>query len=350
MSDSILTGKIADSDERMNTRLFLALVVSAIVAAMPLTGQTSSPAKKESSRATTKAWTMPRTPDGHPDLQGIWTNTTLTPLERNPDVAGKKVLTEAEARAFEKQTLDRISFDRRDGGPDVDVTRAYNNLFMDRGTHLAIINGERRTSIIVDPPDGRVPPLTPEASKRVDARNREMMLYDNYQNRPLAERCIVGQASTGGPPMLPGPYNNNYQIIQTPEYVMILVEQIHDVRIIRLDGRPHLPSSIRQWMGDSLGDWQGDTLVVDTTNFTDKTQFRGSSDALHVTERFTRIDANTILYRFTIDDPSTFARPWTGEYPLLATTDPIYEYACHEGNYALGDILRGGRMQDKGVK
>ena len=206
LSDSILTGRIADSEERMNTRLFLALVVSAIVAVLPLTGQTSSPGKKESSRATTKAWTMPRTPDGHPDLQGIWTNTTLTPLERNPDVARKKVLTEAEARAYEKQALDRISFDRRDGGTDVDVTRAYNNLFMDRGTQLAIINGERRTSIIVDPPDGRVPPLTPEASKRVDARNREMLLYDNYQNRPLAERCIVGQASTGGPPMLPGPY------------------------------------------------------------------------------------------------------------------------------------------------
>jgi hypothetical protein len=147
--------------------------------------------------------------------------------------------------------------------------------------------------------------------------------------------------------MLPGPYNNNYQIVQTPGYLMILVEQIHDVRIIRLDGRPHLPANIRQWMGDSLGHWEGDTLVVDTTNLTDKTGFRGSTENLHVIERFTRVDANTILYRFTIDDPSTFTRQWTGEYPFLAAAGPIYEYACHEGNYAMGDILRGARLQEK---
>jgi hypothetical protein len=184
-------------------------------------------------------------------------------------------LTEAEAAAFEKQILDRVNFDRRDGGAETDVTRAYNNLFMDRGTQLATINGEKRTSIIVDPPDGRIPPLTPEGSKRVDAQTKATQRMDVIQNRPLAERCIIGQASTSGPPMLPGPYNNNYQIVQTPGYVMILVEQIHDVRIIRLDGRPHLPLNIRQWMGDSLGHWEGDTLVVDTTNFTDKTGFEG---------------------------------------------------------------------------
>ncbi len=329
----------------MNPRFFRALVVFAILTAS-LTGQPAAPARKASGGGT-KAWKMPRTPDGHPDLQGNWTNTTLTPLERTPEAAGKKVLTEAEATAYAKQTLDRVSFDRRDGGAEIDVTRAYNNLFMDRGTQLAMINGERRTSIIVDPPDGRVPALTPEASQRVEARTRDVQLYDSHQNRPLAERCIVGQASTGGPPMLPGPYNNNYQIVQAPGYVMILVEQIHDVRIIRLDGRPHLPANIRQWMGDSIGHWEGDTLVVDTTNFTDKTQFRGSSEGLHVIERFTRVDANTILYRFTIDDPSSFARSWTGEYPFMATTEPIFEYACHEGNYALGDILRGGQRQEK---
>ena len=326
----------------MNSRLFRTLVVSAIVTVLPLAGQTTASAKKAGAPVA-KAWKMPRTPDGHPDLQGNWTNTTLTPLERNPEAAGKRVLTEAEAQAYVKQTLDRISFDRRDGGAEVDVTRAYNNLFMDRGTQLAVINGERRTSIIVDPPDGRVPALTPEASNRVDTRTREVQLYDSHQNRPLAERCIVGQASTGGPPMLPGPYNNNYQIVQTPEYVMIMVEQIHDVRIIRLNRVRHLPSNIRQWMGDSIGHWEGDTLVVDTTNLTDKTQFRGSSDGLHVIERFTRVDADTILYRFTIDDPSSFAKPWTGEYPFRATREPIFEYACHEGNYALGDILRGGQ-------
>jgi hypothetical protein len=271
-------------------------------------------------------------------------------LERSTDLAGKSVLAEDEATAYEKQILDRVNFDRRDGGADTDVSRAYNNLFMDRGTQLATINGGKRTSIVVDPPDGRVPPLTTEGSERADTRTKAMQRMDGTQNRPLAERCIMGQASTSGPPMLPGPYNNNYQIVQTPRYVMILVEQIHDVRIIRLDGRPHLPANVRQWMGDSLGRWEGETLVVDTTNFTDKTGFRGSSDGLHVIERFTRVDANTILYQFTIDDPSTFTRAWTGEYPFLAAAGPIYEYACHEGNYALGDILRGARLEEKAAQ
>jgi hypothetical protein len=331
----------------MNMRLFLSFVVSPIVIVLPLVGQTAPHATKESARTKTKASTLPRTADGHPDLQGIWTNTTITPLERSTDLAGKSVLTETEAAAYEKQILDRVNFDRRDGGPEVDVTRAYNNLFMDRGTQLATIDGKKRTSIIVDPPVGRIPPLTPEGTKRVDAQTKSLEVYDSYRNRPLAERCVIGQASTGGPPMLPGPYNNNYQIVQTPEYLMILVEQIHDVRIIRLDGRPHLPANVRQWMGDSLGHWEGDTLVVDTTNLTDKTGFRGSAEDLHVIERFTRVDANTILYRCTIDDPSTFTRQWTGEYPFLVAAGPIYEYACHEGNYAMGDILRGARLQEK---
>jgi len=332
----------------MKMRLFLSLAVSSIVIVLPLVGQTGRRATKESALTKTKAGTLPRTADGHPDLQGIWTNTTITPLERSStDLAGKSVLTEAEAAAYEKQILDRANFDRRDGGPEVDVTRAYNNLFMDRGTQLATIDGKKRTSIIVDPPDGRIPALTPEGTKRVDAQTKSLEVYDSYQNRPLAERCVIGQASTGGPPMLPGPYNNNYQIVQTRDYLMILVEQIHDVRIIRLDGRPHLPADIQQWMGDSIGHWEGDTLVVDTTNLTDKTGFRGSTARLHVTERFTRVDANTILYRFTIDDPSTFTKPWTGEYPFLAAPGPVFEYACHEGNYALGDILRGARLQEQ---
>jgi hypothetical protein len=331
----------------MNMRLFLSLAVSSIVIVLPLVGQTATRATKESALTKTKAGTVPRTADGHPNLQGIWTNTTITPLERSIDLAGKSVLTEAEAKAYEKQILDRVNFDRRDGGPEVDVTRAYNNLFMDRGTQLATIDGKKRSSIIVDPTDGRIPPLTPEGTKRLDAQTKSLEVYDSYRNRPLAERCVIGQASTGGPPMLPGPYNNNYQIVQTPGSLMILVEQIHDVRIIRLDGRPHLPANIRQWMGDSLGHWEGDTLVVDTTNLTDKTGFRGSTENLHVIERFTRVDANTIVYRFTIDDPSTFTRQWTGEYPFLAAAGPIYEYACHEGNYAMGDILRGARLQEK---
>lgn len=228
----------------MNPRPFSSLVVLSIVIVLPLAGQTIAHATKESPNAKTKTWTLPRTPEGHPDLQGIWTNTTLTPLERSTDFAGKTVLTEEGAAAYEKQTLDRINFDRRDGGPEADVSRAFNNLFMDRGTQFATINGTNRTSIIVDPLDGRVPPLTPEGSKRVDTRAAALQHFDGPQNRPLAERCIMGQASTSGPPMLPGPYNNNYQIVQVPGYVMILVEQIHDVRIIRLDGRPHLPPSV----------------------------------------------------------------------------------------------------------
>ena len=330
-------------------KLFAPFAVSAIITILPLAGQTAANATKQSSRAK-KAWTLPRTADGDPDLQGIWTNTTLTPLERSADLAGKSVLAEAEATAYEKQILDGINFDRRDGGPDADVSRAYNNLFMDRGTQFATINGKKRTSIVIDPPDGRVPALTPEATERVDARTKAMQLFDIPQNRPLAERCVMGQASTSGPPMLPGPYNNNYQIVQTQKYVMILVEQIHDVRIIRLGGRPHLPSKIRQWMGDSLGRWEGETLVVDTTNFTNKTQFRGSSEHLHVIERLRRVDPNTILYQFTIDDPSTFTRSWTGEYPFLAAAGPIYEYACHEGNYALMDILKGARTREKAAQ
>jgi hypothetical protein len=205
------------------------------------------------------------------------------------------------------------------------------------------VDGVKRTSLIVDPADGRVPALTAEARQRNAARpgNR----FDSVKDRPLAERCLLGFGSTSGPPMLPVLYNNNYQIVQTPGHVMILVEMVHDARIIRMNGT-HAPPNVRQWLGDSIGRWEGDTLVVDTTNFTDKTRFRGSWENLHVIERFTRVDANTILYRVTIDDPASFVKPWTLEYPFLAAPGPIYEYACHEGNYSLEDILGGARKAD----
>ncbi len=291
-----------------------------------------------------------RTPDGHPDLQGIWTNVTRTPLERPEEFRGKPFLTEQEATAFEHRILTQGNRDRRDGDPEADVARAYNELFFDQGDKLSRIGGRIPTSIIIDPPDGRIPPLTPEGRARVDAVRAYARLHpaDRAQDRSLTERCIYW--ATAGPPMLPGPYNNLYQVYQSRGTVTILSEMIHEPRIIPLDGRPHLPSAIRLWTGDSRGHWEGDTLVIETTNFNDKTRFRGSSENLKVTERLTRVDAKTILYRFTVDDPATFTKAWTGELPLTAAAGPIFEYACHEGNQSLVDILAGARAAERNAK
>jgi hypothetical protein len=290
---------------------------------------------------------IPRTPDGHPDLQGIWTNATLTPLERPAVLAGKATLTDAEAKTYEKKdlqsnTLDsdvESNFNKATGGPGVG---AYNNLFVDRGSELARVNGVKRTSLIIDPPDGKIPPLTDAARERAAGMLRGFTSYDSVKERPLSERCIIGFGSTSGPPMLPVLYNNNYEIVQTPTALMILVEMVHDIRVIRVNGT-HQPANIRQLLGDSVGHWEGNTLVVDTTNFTGKTRFRGSSENLHVIERFSRVDSHTILYRATVEDPATYIKPWTLEYPFVATAGPVYEYACHEGNYAMPDILGGAR-------
>jgi hypothetical protein len=306
------------------------------------------------SPAATAHWTPPRTPDGHPDMQGVWTSATLTPLERPPELARTPVLTQAEAAAYEKQLLQQGNRDRRDGSAETDVGRAYNEFWFDRGTQVV---GSRRTSLIVDPPDGRVPPLTPAAQKRLDDTRAHAALHaaDGPEDRPLAERCLLWP--TAGPPMLPGAYNNNYQIVEAPGYVTILVEMIHDVRIIPTDGRPHLPPNIRQWMGDPRGHWEGNTLVVETTNFSDKTSdvgagmqrttFRGSDDQLRLIERFTRVDADTMLYEFTINDPTAFTRPWTAQIPMTRSTSPLFEYACHEGNYAMTGVLAGARAEEK---
>jgi hypothetical protein len=293
---------------------------------------------------------VPRTRDGRPDLQGIWTNVTRTPLERPEEFRGKPFLTEPEAAAFEHRVLTQGNRDRRDGDPEADVARAYNELFFDQGDKLSRIGDRIPTSIIIDPPDGRIPPLTPEGQARIDAVRAYARLHpaDRAQDRSLTERCIYW--ATAGPPMLPGPYNNLYQIYQTGGAMTILSEMIHEPRIIPLDGRPHVPSAIRLWTGDSRGHWDGDTLVIETTNFNDKTRFRGASDHLKVIERLTRVDAKSILYRFTVDDPSTFTKPWTGELPLTAAAGPIFEYACHEGNQALEDILAGARAAERGSK
>jgi hypothetical protein len=317
----------------------------------------------------------PRATDGHPDLSGMYDLAMLTPLERPAGLPA--VLSDAEAAKLEKDVADQEGAARapirgdRDAPPkggDGSVGAAgnvggYNTFWLDRGTHYSTVDGQKRSSIVVDPPDGRVPPLVPEARRRVigllaarptsDAAEstRDPGLeppgsYDDPERRPLGERCLLGFGSTSGPPILPDYfYNNLHQIVQTPTYVMILTEMVHDARMVRMNAE-HLPPTIRKWMGDSVGRWEGDTLVVDTTNFTEKTRYRGSTENLHIVERFTRANARTLTYRFTIEDPATWARPWTGEYSWPATDDHMYEYACHEANYALGGILSGARLRE----
>ena len=291
-----------------------------------------------------KTWVMPRTPDGHPDLSGIWNTSTLTPLERPAEFAQKPVLSEQEAKDYEARLLRENNRDRRDGTAETDVGRAYNEFWYDRGSHIV---ASRRTSLIIDPPDGKIPALTPEAQKRQAdlAEYRRQHPGDGPEDFSLANRCILW--ATAGPPMLPGAYNNNYQIVQAPGYVVILVEMIHDARIIPIDGGPHLPSGVHQWLGDSRGHWEGDTLVVETTNFNNKTNFRGAGENMKLTERFKRADANTISYEFTVNDPSSFSKPWIAQVPMNKTTDPVLEYACHEGNYAMEGMLKGLRTEEK---
>jgi hypothetical protein len=319
--------------------MMLFWLASALLAAT-LAGQTATKAA------------LPRTPDGHPDLQGIWTNATITALERPAALKDKPTLSDADAQKWEQ--LEARELKEEDGASDGKVLRAagsggtgaYNALFLDRGSELARLDGVKRTSLIVDPPDGKIPPVTDEARKRNAAEMRNSSPFDDVKQRPLAERCLLGFGSTSGPPMLPVLYNNNYQIVETPDTIMILVEMVHDVRMIRMN-RKHLPPEMREWLGDSVGHWEGDTLVVDTTNFRPEVRFRGSNVNLHIIEKFQRVDAKTILYRATIEDPTTFTRPWTVEYPFLATPGPIYEYACHEGNYAMPDIMGGARRMER---
>ncbi|HEX5229680.1 MAG TPA: hypothetical protein VFW44_18335 [Bryobacteraceae bacterium] len=318
-----------------------ALLFTAIgLVSLSLAGQTRHAAKITDA----KTYTPPRTPDGQPDLQGVWTNATLTPLERPAEFAGKEFLTDQEAADYVKRTLQTVSSDRRDGSASVDVGRSYNEFWRDRGNALV---ADRRTSLIVDPADGRIPALTPEARKRVDTTRAWMQGHatDGPEGRSLAERCLAW--TTAGPPMLPGPYNNDLQIVQAPAAIVILNEMIHDARVIPLDGRPHVDSDIREWMGDSRGHWEGDTLVVDTTNFSSEYSFRGSDTKLHLIERFTRVSPEVIRYEFTVEDPTAFTKPWTARIPLNKTTERVYEYACHEGNYALTDILAGARAAER---
>jgi len=362
----------------MTNRVLLAsaLGVVALLLSIPTAAQTA--------KTSAGKYHPPRMPDGHPDLQGTYDLATLTPLER--PAGTKAVYTREEAAKLEAQVAaqkeqadsplspDRTAPPKGNGDQGTPLqyrlatggTGGYNYGWLDPGTTYSVVNGEKRSSIVVDPPDGHIPFMPAAARQRMatlralfnpsQGENNDPGLekdpgaYDDPERRTLSERCILGFGSTSGPPALPDYfYNNLHQIVQTPTSVMILSEMVHDARIIRMNEQ-HLPSTIRLWLGDSVGHWEGDTLVVDTTNFTDKTRFEGSTQNLHVIERFTRIDDHTLLYRFTVEDPATFSRPWTGEYSWPATDGLIYEYACHEGNYALGDILRGARQRDAAAK
>jgi len=287
--------------------------------------------------------------DGRRDLQGTWNFSTITPLERPGEFAGKEFLTDAEARAYEQRVAERSNRDNRESTAEADVSSAYNEFWWDRGVHAARVHGKVRTSLIVDPPDGHLPPLTAEGQARAAARAeaRRQHPADGPEDRSLGERCLLFNA---GPPMLSGPYNNFVQILQTPEHVVVHNEMIHDARVIPLDGRPHLPPSVRLLLGDSRGRWEGDTLVVETTNFTDKTTVRGSGPGLKLTERFTRDGPSTLVYQFTVDDPVSFTRPWTAVLPMTRAAEQLYEYACHEGNYAMTGILRGARAGERDGK
>ena len=302
----------------------------------------------------------PATSWGAPDLGGVWDFRTITPLERPAALKDKPVLTAEEAAQFTRQSAEGRNADRRDGGAQRDVERAYNDFWWDWGESLT---DDLRTSLIVDPPDGRIPDRTVAAQERARAARqhgirpvRARVLIGSPAHGPedlgLSERCMLGFNS--GPPILPSAYNNNVQIFQTPDHVVILSEMIHEARVVPLDGRPSLPDGMRQWMGDARGRWDGDTLVVESDNYTDKigsfstiVGSYGSGESLHLVERFTRLDADTLRYEFTVDDPSTFTAAFTAAIPMQRTDAPLFEYACHEGNYGMTNLLTGARVQER---
>ena len=318
----------------MNHRALGALVALVVFGlSVPLVSGQAPQAR--ANRAT--GGTIPRTIDGHPDLQGFWTNDTLTPLERPTEFGEKAVLTREEAAAYAKKRLAQYLAQPKD-----DIH--YDDAIWQSEKTPKGLNG-LRTSLVVDPSDGRIPAARPEAQKRADTAAAERRKYPptSILSRGLTERCITSINLTwshDGAPLLPEGYNSNLRITQAPGYVVIETEMVHNARIIPLDGRPHIGTGVRQYIGDYRGRWEGTTLVIENTNFTDKTPFRGSTAALKVTERITPIDADTLLYRATVEDPNTWARPWTIEYPIVRTPEPIYEYACHEGNYGVANILR----------
>jgi hypothetical protein len=367
----------------------IALTLSG-AAALGAQGQTATPAAKPAAATPASAkptgWVMPRTPDGTPDLQGNWTNETQTPLERMGTQDG--TLTDQQAAAIEdrakvvEEFRDRPSDPNRPAPPKggeagrlaapgqqsfIEIISeaaggavgGYNGFWLDPGLNVIRIDGVARSSIIIDPPNGRLPARTDAGKKRlaeINAAAKKFGEFDHPEMRPLADRCLVSFGSNAGPPMLPNYfYNNNYTIVQTKDHVMILSEMNHDARIIRVGATAHAPSNVRPWFGDSIGRWEGDTLVVETTNIHPMQlaqtsilwAYRGASENLKVTERFTRTGPETIVYRFTMEDPDTFTAPFTGELPFTRLDEMVYEYACHEGNYAMTNILGGERSKER---
>jgi len=306
----------------------------------------------------------PRTSDGQPDLQGNWSNATITPFERDKKYGSRLALSPSEVKELEGANAQLVADGNKPTDPNAKVTDlpqncgrgfvgvdcGYNSAWVDPGTKIINLDGVERSSILVSPADGRLPPMTKDAQARMQARIAALRgaraSFDNPENRSLGERCILSFGSSAGPPMLPLLYNNNYQIVQTKDEVVIEVEMVHDLRHIHLSGQ-HPPANIKLWMGDSLGHWEGATLVVETTNMRPEQNFRGASVGSKIVERFTRVSPTQIKYSFTVDDPQTYEAPYTGEVALNATKGPIYEYACHEGNYALPGILAGARTEEK---
>jgi len=327
----------------MNQGLRIGLAVALAAVAMTV----------HSGEGASRRYQPPRLADGTPDLQGVWTNQTATPMERATQLGTRRAFTDAEAAAISKAAIAAVEADARPSDPDKNIEAAaslppvgnYNLFWTDRGMSVAQIDGEYRTSMIIEPLNGRVPPLTEAALKRM-VGTKIGRSSDGPEGRTLGERCLLSFGYASGPPMLPVMYNSYYQIVQSPGYVMILVEMVHDARIIRL-GDKHVPGSVRKWMGDSVGHWEGDTLVVETRNFRQEQNFRGSSEHAVITERFRRVADDKIVYRFMVEDPASFNERITGELPFVPANGNIYEYACHEGNYALPGILSGAREEEK---
>ena len=328
---------------------------------------------------------LPRTPSGHPDLSGNYDAATLTPLERPAKFGNKAFLTveEAKAIAAEEQAAQEKGLRQTDGNREAPPeggakvvgledtatggnefgagnVGGYNLFWIDRGTEAFSVDGKIPTSIIVDPPNGRMPQMTADAAKKMMAAYAGFLRendgtawwvdeqgpgpYDGPESLAISERCILG--FTGATPTLPSLYNNYKRIVQTDTHVMILIEMVHDARIVRLNSK-HPGPEVKKWLGDSIGWWEGDTLVVDTTNFHPESAMRGGSENMHVVERFTMKPDGNVVYRFTVEDKTTWNAPWTGEYIWRASEDRVFEYACHEGNYAMGNVLRGARLLEK---
>ena len=332
----------------MRARVFAGLTFAGVIAALaPGYVNAQAPAAAAARpTAATRSWTPARTPDGQPDISGVYSTATYTPFERPKDLGDREFYTPEEAAAIAKQRLDALKNQPRD------AIHYDDELWMSEKTPRGMTT--LRTSIITSPSNGRLPPMTPEGQKRNAERNaarKQAGQFDSVQSRGLSERCIIWQHE--GPPIVPTGYNSNLQIHQGPGYVVIMNEMMRDPRVIPLDGRPHVNQAIRQIRGDSRGRWEGNTLVVETTNFTDKTAFRGASESQRVIERFTPVDAETVLYAFTVDDPKTWTMPWSGEVPLKKSDGKLYEYACHEGNYGIRNILsaqRAAEAQAAGTK